>query len=71
MLSSTSQDKSTALQQLTASLLIVKLNGFGFSTPLADSSPQRLESARLYKVGEGKVGGELKLALSSLSIAVS
>ena len=71
MLSSTSQDKSTPLQQLTPSLLIVKLNGFGFSTPLADSSAQRLESARLYKVGEGKVGGELKLSLSSLSIAVS
>ena len=58
-----------SLQQLTPSLLVVKLNGWAFSSSLADTSPQRLESAAQFKVGEGKTGGELKLALSSLSIA--
>ena len=50
LLTADAQDKGAALERLTASLLRVKLANFGFSTRLADASPERLESLARFGV---------------------
>ena len=68
LLTADSQDKGAALERLTPSLLRVKLSNFGFSSRLADGSPERLEALARFTPSSSS-SPPSKLALTRFAVA--